>query len=132
MTLFACRPENTEICPPRISRYSLSWLDTASIRPLAARGGTMLSCEAATTSNGWRMLRRSTRRPRMVNVPLSSLQLIVIIQLSDELLEKAPWHTDEIIGPVTHGFVNRRFLIHCGRGGAGTPPLLGRGFFMLG
>src|SRR5438067_960245 len=41
MTLFACRPENTEICPPRISRYSLSWLDTASIRPLAARGGTI-------------------------------------------------------------------------------------------
>ena len=36
ITLFACRPENTEICPPRISRYSLSWLDTASINPLAA------------------------------------------------------------------------------------------------
>src|SRR5207253_8748414 len=38
-------------------------------------------------------------------------QLIVMIQLSDELLEKAPWHTDEIIGPVTHGFVNRDVLL---------------------
>src|SRR5213594_640368 len=38
-------------------------------------------------------------------------QLIFIIQLSDEFLEKAPWHADEIVGPVIHGFVNRDVLL---------------------
>src|SRR5712691_13451740 len=60
-TLCAWRPEKTEMWPPRTSTYSLSWLATADMRACAARGGTMLSWDAATASTGWWILRRSTR-----------------------------------------------------------------------